>query len=270
VNFNHIAFSCELFYDAEDMKQVDYIKDKPFQFKAKPNERGDQVQLELRLKVLTSQHEDMFFIVSIQGFDPHTKALIPELHANSHPIRVISKPEQLRKKDLTHKKTVNETIIDIITKIEQTQSEHTKVLGNIFSRVKGETVLPIKFAAPPVAVTARPAQAEVPTKKRGAPAPSLEFETHFSAMLKAYQSLPEEQRGAKARKLATDLSAAETSAMQQLIDQLDVQEPMPFSLNISTSSIMRGFTSSNTLSGGLNTSQDMPKNFADLVSDYLF
>lgn len=259
INFNHVAFNCELLYDVEGLKEVDYIKDKPFLFKAKPNDRGDQVQLELRLKVLTSQHEDMFFICSIQGFDPHTKSEIPELHTYSHPIKVISKPEQLRKKDVTHKKTINETIIDIITKIEQTQTEHTKVLGTIFSRVAPGNSLPAPAPSPEQSVTTKrsapePASAPAPTPVP-TPTPEQQFEMHFAGMLKAYQSLSSDGRASKLRRLATDLTPPESNALNQLIDQLNVHEPAPFNLNLSGQ--FRALAA-----------QDLPKSFADLMTDY--
>lgn len=257
INFNHVAFNCELHYDVEGMKEVDYIKDKPFQFKAKPNDRGDQVQLELRLKVLTSQHEDMFFICSIQGFDPHTKNEIPELHAYSHPIKVISKPEQLRKKDVTHKKTINETIIDIITKIEQTQTEHTKVLGTIFNRVAPGSGhgLALPAASPDQPVTNKRSAPEPVSAPAPAATPEQQFETHFAGMLKAYQSLNSEGRASKLRRMATDLTPSESSALSQLVDQLNVHEPAPFNLNLSGQ--FRALTA-----------QDLPKSFADLMTDY--
>lgn len=59
IDLNHIAFDCSLLYDTEGEKGVDFVKLKPIEYKCVPNESGDQVSVELRIKVLTSQHEDI-------------------------------------------------------------------------------------------------------------------------------------------------------------------------------------------------------------------
>jgi hypothetical protein len=66
IDLNHIAFDCSLLYDTDGEKGVDFVKLKPIEYKCVPNEGGDQVSVELRIKVLTSQHEDipLFFIFS--------------------------------------------------------------------------------------------------------------------------------------------------------------------------------------------------------------
>lgn len=57
IDLNHIAFEASLLYDTDGEKGVDFVKLKPIEYKCIPNEAGDQVSVELRIKVLTSQHE---------------------------------------------------------------------------------------------------------------------------------------------------------------------------------------------------------------------
>jgi hypothetical protein len=57
IDLNHIAFEAALLYDTDGEKGVDFVKLKPIEYKCVPNEAGDQVSVELRIKVLTSQHE---------------------------------------------------------------------------------------------------------------------------------------------------------------------------------------------------------------------
>jgi len=65
VDLRHVAFEATLLYDTDGEKGVDFVKVKPIEFKSAPNEdSGDQCAVELRIKVLTSQHEDMFFLRS--------------------------------------------------------------------------------------------------------------------------------------------------------------------------------------------------------------
>ncbi|EGC29651.1 hypothetical protein DICPUDRAFT_42559, partial [Dictyostelium purpureum] len=100
IDLNCVAFDSTLLYDCDgnEEKEVDFVKVKPVEHKATPNESGDSVNIELRIKVLTSQHEDMFFRVKIEGQDPITKEPIGGLYALTTSIKVISKPEQLKKK----------------------------------------------------------------------------------------------------------------------------------------------------------------------------
>jgi hypothetical protein len=72
-------------------KEVDYVENKPFQFKVNVVNGGRQVDIEVRLKVLSSQHEDMFFVVKFMALDPLTKREVsPYLVVHSLPIKVIS------------------------------------------------------------------------------------------------------------------------------------------------------------------------------------
>lgn len=99
VNLGEYDVDCILLYDTEDgaHKAVDYVKSKPVEFKSTALDRGQQVQLEMRIKVLTSQHEDMNFRVLIQLIDKTTKMPIQGVAAITNPIKVVSKPEQLKK-----------------------------------------------------------------------------------------------------------------------------------------------------------------------------
>jgi hypothetical protein len=98
LDFAEYAVDCTLLYDTDANKMVDYVHNKPVEFKAAPADRGTQLQLELRIKVLTSQHEDMFFRVLVQLFDRATKTPVPDLYVRTMPIKVISKPEQAKKR----------------------------------------------------------------------------------------------------------------------------------------------------------------------------
>jgi hypothetical protein len=70
VDFNQIAFEATLVYDCDGFKAVDFVKNKPFDFKSNAGENGQILDVEIRIKVLTSQHEDMLFRVKIAGYHP--------------------------------------------------------------------------------------------------------------------------------------------------------------------------------------------------------
>jgi hypothetical protein len=105
----------------------------------------------------------MFFKVKIQGQDPTTRQDVPNLKVISAPIKVISKPEQIKKPprnvsanpvipanpippqaiapmnpnivNKNGKRSVNDLVVDAVTRIEKTQYDHTNALERILQFV---------------------------------------------------------------------------------------------------------------------------------------
>ena len=109
---------------------------------------------------------DMFFKVKIQGQDPVSKQDVPNLKVITAPIKVISKPEQLKKRQpaplpipnmtasttstpiampitntianpptTNKKRTVNDLVVEAVTRIEKQQYEQNGVLERIMQLV---------------------------------------------------------------------------------------------------------------------------------------
>lgn len=134
LDLGKLTFDCKLLYDTENgsEKEVDYVENKPFQFKVNVVNGGRQVDIEVRLKVLSSQHEDMFFVVKFMALDPLTKREVsPYLVVHSLPIKVISKPEQLKKRRPSKKRTLNDMLIEALTRIEQNQQSQQQLLDQL-------------------------------------------------------------------------------------------------------------------------------------------
>jgi len=134
LDLGKLAFDCRLLYDTENgaEKEVDFVENKPFQFRVNVVEGGKQVDIEVRLKVLSSQHEDMFFVIRFIALDPITKREIsPFLVVHSLPIKVISKPEQLKKRRPSKKRTLNDMLIDALTRIERNQQTQQQLLDQL-------------------------------------------------------------------------------------------------------------------------------------------
>ena len=88
-------FDCSLLYDSEegDFKEVDFVKEKPVV--AKTNLQGDnKIVVEAKIKVLTSQLEDMLFRVLVKVVEKQGEVIAS---AHSEPIKVISKSDQVKK-----------------------------------------------------------------------------------------------------------------------------------------------------------------------------
>ncbi len=91
-----IVWSSELAYDGEERprKLVPVVKASPVSAVQKPSASAWSVSFACKLTVLTSQHEGLFFRIVFHGTCPDGTVLSVE----SHPIRVISKPDSSAKK----------------------------------------------------------------------------------------------------------------------------------------------------------------------------
>jgi hypothetical protein len=247
IDLNHIAFDCSLLYDTDGEKGVDFVKLKPIEYKCVPNEGGDQVSVELRIKVLTSQHEDMFFKVKIQGQDPVSKQDVPNLKVITAPIKVISKPEQLKKRQPAplplplplpipssllpppipvnnnpnlaasggapnnKKRTVNDLVVEAVTRIEKQQYEQANVMEKILQFItipKQENSL-----NPNTSWEFLPPLGKIQRKDN-------DFESCFGQLLKSFQNIDPNHRAEKVRRVARGLSLVENEALAEFVDML--------------------------------------------------
>jgi hypothetical protein len=85
---------CRLVYDSESLKEVDFVKKSPMECKIVQTESPAQINVELKMKVLTSQLEDMLFRIRFTVLDSET---LRPLTVLTEPIKVVSKPEQAKK-----------------------------------------------------------------------------------------------------------------------------------------------------------------------------
>jgi len=148
-------------FDREDAPklEVSYVKMEPLEATVNIADGGTKANVEVKIKVLTSQHEDMLFRVRISGIDPMNQ--IP-FEVYSHPIKVISKLTQLKKKDdisaspaTSSKKrgnsgggsgvigggstSSNDTIATALSRLEQQQQEQLRVMSQICQKIYGTT-----------------------------------------------------------------------------------------------------------------------------------
>lgn len=215
IDLNHVAFEASLLYDTEGDKEVDFVKVKPIEFKCVPSEAGDQVAIELRIKVLTSQHEDMFFKVNIQGQDPVTKQDIPNLRVITAPIKVISKPEQLKKRQpppVSKKRTVNDMVVEAVTRIEKQQAEQAMLMEKLLEMANPVAKRPHHDMSPNSWEFALPRST---TSKE-----PEDFDTSFMHVLKAFAATDPNHRAEKVRRVVRALSSTDSESFSELVDML--------------------------------------------------
>ena len=74
----------------------------------------------------------MFFRVRIALIDPHTlQELSPNFMVLSHPIRVVSKPDQVKKKIKKRKRAPTDNLMDTLSRIEAQQKEQQRLLKKL-------------------------------------------------------------------------------------------------------------------------------------------
>ncbi len=75
INFQKARISARLHYDHvgdDQPKEVDYVKQPPMTYKTFVNDVGSRATVEIRILVLSSQHEDSNFVVKISVVDGNT------------------------------------------------------------------------------------------------------------------------------------------------------------------------------------------------------
>jgi len=233
IDFNQIAFEAFLLYDCEGDKEVDFIKTKPMEFKPSPTENGQQLEVELRIKVLSSQHEDMLFKVKLQGFNPVTKEEVSGLCLITPAIKVISKPEQIKKKQPSKKRTITDMLVDTVTRIEKKQEEQQQMIERMLSQQTSSNVMEKRqkidetiqsisnlfWEEMSTDSNQSNVQQKTDEKKEKETSTAVpDFEQAFSNLIKAYNLMKPEEKPEVIRKLIRNSSTRDTERLSELLD----------------------------------------------------
>eukprot|EP01114_Cavostelium_apophysatum_P016425 TRINITY_DN4669_c0_g1_i1.p1 TRINITY_DN4669_c0_g1~~TRINITY_DN4669_c0_g1_i1.p1 ORF type:complete len:318 (+),score=72.63 TRINITY_DN4669_c0_g1_i1:90-1043(+) len=210
VNLATNPITCRLFYDfakESDLKEVETLKCQPMEYVSHVNETGDKATVEIRVNVLSSQHEGALFRLRFSVSDGKKKGC----EVFSHPIKIISKRAQVKRMIAKNevaptepipgpKRATTDQITDALSRLEQQQREQGQLIRMLLSQ---------DHSAP---LVKEPASAL--SCKRRCPEPSIdsesEFELAFRKMMDAYRRLPEEERPNKIRKTLTSSTDLES------------------------------------------------------------
>lgn len=199
INFHNVGLiEAKLLYDdphGEEEKEVGYVRLPPLDYQCRINEpKGETVIVDLKLSVLSSQHEDSLFIIKfyIQGG--------PSVCTD--PIRVVSKPSQVHTlaQGPKRKKRPNTTdsMKETLSRIENNQKEHSvaiegmlKVLSTLTQNVQRNAIIPTdeEPRLPQKRARIEPEETEE-TKET----PSELFEKHLNGLVSAFHAIDENQR----------------------------------------------------------------------------
>jgi len=216
-------------FDKEDEEKtlVPFVKSEPLDYKVNVLDGGLKASVELKIKVLTSQHEDMLFRVHFVATDPETRQ---ELHVFSQPIKVISKVTQVKKGKENHQTgspapfkgtpTAKRTTSDVSQTLEdfrRQQEEHTRLLLLIKRKLFGqEDSSGIASLSESAELESLQLLDEGRVKQETA-----DFETSFRNFLAILHLMQPEEKQAKVDAFLSSLTAPESEKLQEFISLLD-------------------------------------------------
>jgi len=233
LDFNRFPLEARLVYDCDNFKEVGFVKLKPLEFKCHVNERGDQATVELRPKVLTSQLEDMLFRVKLVAVDSITKQVIQSLFVLSESIKVVSKPEQVKKK-----KAATKTKKPVAEEKEVTKKQITEVLGDYLERIEStctqhQTLLSLLLEASTktqqaIDITLEAIEVPQSKKQKKPQTPELTpFEQAFYAFVESYDKLDPEEKPNKIRKVMKNTSTRDTESFTEMVETFQNESASP-------------------------------------------
>jgi len=182
-----------LIYDFDEegkIKDVDTVKSAPLEYTTHVDESGLEAVVEVKISVLSSQHDAANFRVLFICSEPDTNEVVSDY---TQPIRVLSKRNQVKKSlEKKHTKTLDLTTIQ---KKEKAPSSTTspllmETLQRMEEQQKEQTKLINQLLYQPI------------SKSFSIPDPNeMEFEAAFNLFLSSYTKIPQEKRATKIRKV---------------------------------------------------------------------
>lgn len=137
-DFNQFTYDAILLYDADETKQVSYVKDKPLEVRFMVSDSGEELIIELKIKVLTSQHENSLFRIKVIVLDPNTgHPYHPSWYILTGPIKVISKPELSKRRkafpsestsNSNQKRKANDLVAEAVARLSEQQKQQQEVI----------------------------------------------------------------------------------------------------------------------------------------------
>ncbi|KYQ91614.1 putative transcriptional regulator [Tieghemostelium lacteum] len=141
LNFsNNCLVKAALFYANEPLKEVSYIQTPPINYFGASTGQGEYFALDIKISILSSQHQGNMFYIMFYVSDP-TKPTQQPYQVLSHPIRVVSKVDHI-KKDGNGGCEKKQTFIDILTDRLTTLENIHMSQSNILSIMMKQRGLP--------------------------------------------------------------------------------------------------------------------------------
>ncbi|GAM27048.1 hypothetical protein SAMD00019534_102230 [Acytostelium subglobosum LB1] len=134
VNFSTFHVKAGLYYANEPMKEVSFIQTPPITYVGSSCSTGEYFTLDVKISILSSQHQGNLFYLMLHTTDTAAKHAPGHVYL-SHPIRVVSKVDHI-KKDPNGMIEKKQTFIDILTErfsiLERMYSSQQNILTSMY------------------------------------------------------------------------------------------------------------------------------------------
>jgi hypothetical protein len=232
INLHEVKLYARLYYDNDyvqdfsELKPVDFVTQEPLKYRTFVSDQGDKATVELRIFVLSSQHEDSLFRVKIGLVDLPSNTTY---EITSAPIKCLSKPSLVNKKPKIGGRKVasnpkekqvatpstnfeesgssdsspvfpsmrsvaspnNDPVLSALARLEQQQRDQQKMIERLVTERQQPAAWTLPVTLPDVDAN--------------------DFEMQFQKLLAIFNKMSAESRAAKMRKVivACDSNAAE-------------------------------------------------------------
>jgi len=249
MNLQSSPLSASLVYDfdtQDDVKEVDTLKSSPMEYVSHVDETTHRSVVEVRVSVLSSQHEGSFFRVKFSVLDPETKK---KVETYSHPLKIISKRNQVRKMmarnevivenpgALPPKRTSSDQIAESLQRLEEQQRLQFNILEALAQKVISSSPAPSSgFNYQPPSSLPDPED--------------MDFDNAFNNFLRAYKKISVEERPSKMKRIVKQHSE-DMDTLNDFVNlySSEILMQTPDSANMLNSLLMPSTTCSSSCTG---------------------
>eukprot|EP00211_Chloroparvula_japonica_P005870 CAMPEP_0119120956 /NCGR_PEP_ID=MMETSP1310-20130426/1784_1 /TAXON_ID=464262 /ORGANISM="Genus nov. species nov., Strain RCC2339" /LENGTH=357 /DNA_ID=CAMNT_0007110479 /DNA_START=71 /DNA_END=1144 /DNA_ORIENTATION=+ len=294
INFRRCSVEASVCYDARDPaegKKVELVSSKkPVTYKFQVSDKNvDEGSLEVRMLVLTSQHEDSLFRLHVRVLDSHQELVLSTI---SEAIKVVSKPDQVRRirgekvqsSGKGKKRTHSDMVGDTLSRIEEAQRRQEQLLLRLLGgrdvgdgaddTMEEDTDCGEESGPPPApAVTEPPRQAGATDGELSlVPLPS--FDKTLALALKQFAAIPSDERPNKIRRVLQSSTMDAVRSMTELCDIVTAETSRGLQATASTASARsaRGTNASSPIGDPMVTGDEVTGSsfgYSDFYQDLL-
>jgi len=220
IDFGRCSIGVDVYYDSENPnegKRVNLLTSKPCEYRIHLSDKKiDEAILEVRLKVLTSQHEDMLFRLQVTVTDDVRKQTFI---TTSSAIKVVSKPDQVRRMngEKPKKRPQSDAVSDTLERIEERQKQQQALLQNIFRTAE----IFQQHQPPPPQQQQQQILVELPQIEHKNE--EMSFEHSFTYCLKKFSEIPQDERPSKIRKMVSGSTNRDARNISEFVDLITTE-----------------------------------------------
>jgi len=205
-NFKTCRLECELLYDLPQHKEVEAIAGKPLEYVCHPSPDGLSCTVDFRVKVLTTQHQNNFFLIraTLVGADQRDEIY-------THPIKSVSKPEQIRRRVSLQQQTTEEDVKPPVVGVAQSSSKKRARSEELLTTLEEMKEMQKHQSELLALLLSRSVQEPIRN-----PFSAPTFEEALTGLVRVYESQAPCDRPAKLRKVLCSLPAQDISFLNDI------------------------------------------------------